>query len=406
MTCCKEKIIQRIICQFSGGCASQLKDVLPFYWDMALCISGGNCELQMLIVRQQAIGFLMGCEAQSYDTEESHFTLVAEARATVRSDFNSQLQSTSSSNRFGNEKGETKYDESNNAQSEYNSLRTGRAEDVSDGSSFFRDDGRGFGTNRSDSFNFIRNRTNHLLARKVNRINKSANGHHDCNWEYSHNNKSGSAGTISAGILGGYGFTGSTSEWRKYQRSQSQGSDHDEATNYADGYEDDDGLHTTRGTHRWEDQFLGDIEWLDKEAIKRFHNERFDSRREASAHAEGAGNGLNERRDEMHSAAQGTGQQRGDGESHRLSTRNSNLNAFQVLNSQRFTNLLRLYDQLVEQIAHVRKRIIANSLPAIDVIPCYCYGECCCMQRLGHELFNRFNSHSVAGSSRMWYPGS
>lgn len=408
MACCKERIIQHIIRQFSisSPCAEQMCCVIPAFWDMVSAEACGSCHLTALLTKREAVLFLLGCEAYSVDLEESHYTMIAEAKADSRSDSRTQAQSTGSMNKKMEAHGETTYSEKSEANSVYNSVRVGRAEENTDGDSFYRDDGQGFGFNRSESFSFLRNRIDHVSAVDTDGHSTDKRTGNDCNYEYSQNNTNGWG--INAVFIS-TAFSGTASEWRKYQRSVSEV--HGESRSITSGVavENDTGLSTSRGTHRWEDTFLADIEWYEQEHIVRFHNERFDSRKKATAHSDGSGDGMHEQKDESHSASQGTSQTVGDSETLRTATRVSNLDAFSLTNSQRFLNLQNLYDQITEQINHVRDRLRARSRPLVDVMPCCCKAQCCCGPQLRKRgldvLMSLCGTTACAGkSSMLQYP--
>ena len=403
--CCKEKIICSIIRQFSisSPCATQMCEVIPSFWDLVCPESGGNCHLTALLTKREAVLFLLGCEAYSVDESQSHYTMTAQAKADSRSDSRTQAQATGSSQKILDAHGETIYKEKSDSTSIYNSLRIGRAKDDTDGSSFYRDDGRGFGYNKSQSFSFLRNRINREMVRGATTNGSEHSRRRDCNYEYSHNNTSGIGVHL---IIVAGSFTGTGSEWRKYQKTTARDLERELGGNFADGKETDSATSTTRSEHRWEDTFLADIEWFEKETTVRFHNERFDSRRTANAHSDGAGNGMHEQKEEGTSASQGTSQTVGDSETLRTASRVSNLDAFAVMNSQRFANLQNLYDQLTEQIDRLRRRLRAQAKPYIDVIPCACSSACCCnMRSIGLEyLSNCRTSTCSSGPSVLRHP--
>lgn len=407
MACCKEEIICHIIKQFSvnSPCSNQMCEVIPLFWDMVSTEACGDCNLAALLTKREAVLFLLGCEAYSVDTAESHYMMTAEAKADSRADSNTQAQSTGSSQKRMEAHGETVYNEKSNANSVYNMNRVGRAKEQTDGSSFYRDDGKGFGYNKSESFSFIRNRLSHISVQKDVSVGNGEQSRRDCNYEYSQNYTFGNGYGIPP-VLGS--FTSTTSDWRKYQRTNGVDNMITEFTGTADAKDIDTNLSTSRGVHRWEDTFLADIYWYEKEYIQRFHNERMDSRKVATAHSDGTGNGMHEQKDETNSASQGTSLTVGDSETLRTASKVSNLTAFAIANSQRFTNLEGLYDQLTEQINHARKRARANSMPLLDIIPCVCKSECCCGKQLrnrGYEfLSNCRTSQGFSFSGMLRYP--
>lgn len=392
MGCCKEKIICHMIKQIgsNSACSEDLCNVIPAFWDLVCIEAGGSCHLHALLTKREAILFLLGCEAYSVDVAESHFEMTGSATGDTRSDYNSQMQSTGSSNKFAIGTGNTKYDEKSTSQSDYNSLRKSRAKDTSDGSSFYRDDGRGFGFNRQEAFNATNNRVDHQSFKETDDRSFENGSRNDCNYEYSTNNTVGES--VNFIIIGG-SFTGSASEWRKYSRTNAASDEIFEGLTLGTGTERDTGLSTSRGTHRWESTFYSDVEWIEQEKILRFHNERFDSHREASTHSDGQGEGIYEEKTRSHNAAQGTVQAFGDSLTARTATRLSNETAFAVSNSQRFSSLMGIYDQLNEQIMHTRKRIRASAKPVIEYLACSCKSDCCCapqLRSLGREVVHAF----------------
>lgn len=399
MGCSKDLIICSIIRQFSisSPCSVQMCEVIPAFWDLVCSESGGNCHLTALLTKREAVLFLLGCEAYSVDESQSHYNMTANSKADSRSDSISQAQATGSSQKLLDGHGETTYKEKSDSSSVYNSLRKGRAKDRTDGSSFYRDDGRGFAYNKSSSFSFVKNRLDHRLVRDATTIGARHARRRDCNYEYSRNQTDGQGYNL---VLLAASFTGTGSEWRKYQQTTARDLDREISGNFADGYEKDSSLSTSRGEHRWEDTFLANIEWWDKETIIRFHNERFDSRKVAHAHSDGSGNGMHEQREENNSASQGTSQTVGDSETLRIASRVSNLDAFAIMNSQRFLNLQNLYDQLTEQINHLRRRLRSQAKPYLDVIPCVCSSACCCnMRSIGLEYLSFCRTSSCSSRS-------
>lgn len=396
--CSKDAIICSIILQFSvnSPCVNQMCEVIPAFWDMVSAEACGNSYLTALLTKREAVLFLLGCEAYSVDEAQSHYILTANAKADTRSDSRSQAQATGSSQKVAEGHGESRYDEKADASSVYNSKRLGRAKDSTDGDSFYRDDGKGFGYNRSESFSFIRNNILHTLFRHRESEGKGRDRSRNCNYEYSQNNTNGEG--YNFGILGA-SFSGTASEWRKFQSTQTKNTDVHNALEFVEGDEDDQGTNRTRGTHNWEDTFLADIDWYEQEHILRFHNERFDSRKVAQAHSDGNGDGISEEKAEGFQASQGTSQTVADSEALRTASRVSNLTAFAISNSQRFANLESLYDQLTEQIIRLRRRLRATATPYTGIIPCACKSNCCCspqQRRLGFDLLSNCRTSSCS----------
>lgn len=402
MTCCKEKVLASIIKQLIAGspCETEIPDIIPAFWDLVCAESAGDCHLRALLTKREAILFLMGCEAYSVDVSESHYNMASSTISDTISDFRSQAQATGSSNRFQKGHGETRYDEKSFAQKDMASKRTGRAKETSDGSSFYRDDGKGYGFNKSNSTNFIENRVNHQGTSKLEGNGDGGGTRRDCNYEYSRNKTNGSALAIPAIVFSfGTSFTGSTSEWRKYSQTRASSLDQYVSEFNANATERDTGLSTSKGRHDWESTFYADIEWFEKEYIIRTHNERFDTRSDQFAHADGNGDGINEERVESHNSAQGTAQAIGSSNTLRTHSRVSNRSAFALANSQRFSNLLRLYDQLNDQVNHLRKRLRQTSPPLIDIIPCNCEGSCCCLPVMRSRGLNAYSMLNAANKT-------
>lgn len=360
-------------------CDDTLCESIPIFWELVCSESFGNCQLRTLLTRREAVLFLLGCEAYSVDESQSHYRMDAITVADSRNDSHTQAQSTGSSTKFSKGNGNTRYDENSASRSDGTMKRTARATEKEDWESFYRDDGRGYGFNISQSFNFLRNRVNHNADRGQNVIRNEIGDRKDCNYEYSENDTEGRGSHI---IIAGGSATQSTSEWRKYSRTRAFSDERDNESKFETATEDDTGLNTSRGTHTWGNAFYSDVDWFNNSYDIRISRDRSDTRRDASAEAQGTGDGINEEKDEGHSTAQGTSLTIGDSESTRTASRVSNRTAFDLANSQRFRNLRLLYDQITDQINHLKRRLKQRSLPVIDQLPCYCKGNCICTSRL------------------------
>lgn len=380
MALCKKEIICHIVRQLGANseCDTDLNDIVPALWDLVCFESGGDCTLQALLTKRESVLFLLGCASYSVDVSESHFVMNAESKADSKNDYHSQAQSTGSYNKFAVGTGGTRYDETSSAQIDGNSKRTGRTDNKTDGTSTYRDDGRGFGRNKSESFSAIDNVVNHQGESHTNSSTIGNGSRSDCNYEYSRNQTDGSAFYA---IVFGASFTGSGSEWRKYSRTRASNLEQTNAASASISTERDTGLSTGRGTHRWESNFQADVEWSEQEYTINIHTERMDSRREGSALAAGDGDGIYEEKTKSNTASQGTALQTGRSDSTRTSTRTSSLSAFSISHSHRFQNLLNIYDQLTAQIEHLRKRMRSNSPPVIANLPCQCGSTCSCEAR-------------------------
>lgn len=381
MGCCKEVVICHILKQFGSndnGCESSLADTVPVLWDLLCEEAGGNCQLQALLTKREAVLVLIGCNVYSVDIAESHYVMNAESKSDSRNDYHSQAQATGSHNKFAIGTGNTRYDETSTAQSDGRMDRIARAEDKTDGESFYRDDGRGYGFNKSQSYNAIDNSVNHQASSQSNTATIEQGRRRDCNYEYSRNETDGSGFFA---LIVGASFTGSGSEWRKFSKTRAFNLTGTTGIATSSATENDTGLSTGRGTHRWESNFQADVEWTEREYTIRFSNDRTDSRREASATASGDGDGIYEEKTKSNIASQGTSQQTGRSDTTRTATRTSSTSAFAISNSHRFENLLAIYDQLSEQIQHYKKRQRNNSYPAIATLPCRCGSTCSCEAR-------------------------
>lgn len=381
MACDKETILFHIQRQISSGspCEADIEELLEVFWELAGYEACYNTMLQGLITKLEAITYLMGCEAYSVDTKESHYTMTALTVADSVSDTITQSQATGSSSKYARGQANTKYDESSRALSDGHNTRTARGTEVGDGSSFYRDDGSGYARNDSQSFNAITNTSFTRDERLSSTDGVDRSNSNECNYEYSTNNTFGQG--VNVAIIAS-SFTGTGSEWRKYNRANATGFENVEylATNF--GQQRDIGLTRGQGTHDWVSFFYSDIEWNEADHEVTTRRDRSDNRRTAEAHALGSGDGISETKAESKATTQGTAKSTTDSKSTREATRTSNKVAFELANSQRFRNLRLLYDQITQQIDHLKKRIRQTATPFIDQLPCKCVGDCCCMPRI------------------------
>lgn len=381
MACDKETILFHIQRQISSGspCEADLMDLLLVWWDLAQFEACYNIQLQGLITKLEAITYLMGCEAYSVDTKESHYVLTALTTADSVSDTVTQSQATGSTSKYSRGQGNTRYDESSRALSDVHNTRVARGTEVGDGSSFYRDDGHGYAFNNSQSFNAITNTSFSEDSRITSTDGLDRSNSNECNYEYSQNNSQG-IGSFVPPL--GASFTGTGSDWRKFVRSNASGFENVEYLATNSGFQRDIGLTQGAGTHDWSSFFYSDIEWREEDHEIITRRDRSDNRRTTEAHAQGSGDGISENKAESRSVSQGTAQSKTDARTDREANRTTNRVAFELANSQRFRNLRLLYDQITEQIAHIKKRARANAQPFIAQLPCRCESECCCMPRI------------------------
>lgn len=387
----QSRTICDLLCrQLSAGshCATDLCELIPMWWDLTARRACGNCQLQMLLTKQEALIFLMGCEAHSVDTTESHYRMDAKTVADSVSDSRTEAQATGSSTRFARGQGNTRYDEDSNSRHDGNVKRTARGNHKGDRVNEYRDDGRGSSFSVSSGFGFLRNRVNHQSTVTDRSEGSELGIRQDCNYEYSVNRTTGS--TTGIGVINA-SFTGTTSEWRKFQATNGNTTDIFNRVARQQGTEDDTGLNTSESTNSSRSSFINDIDWFENDYDIKIARDRSDHRRDAEAHAKGSGDGINEESGKSYNSAQGTSQTIADGNSSRVSTRVSNKTEFALANSQRFRNLRLLYDQAAEQIDRIKKRLRQNSTPLIGYLPCYCEGYCKCnpLTVMGRHLLTR-----------------
>jgi len=357
----------------------ELEIQIPAFFELVATEACGSTQLRLLLVKREVILALMGCEVYSVDTYDRHRRLDASIVADTVANLRSQAQSTGNSTRFQKGHGETRYDEASRGLTTGNMLRKQRGTEVGDGTSFYRDDGRGNGFNNSQSTNTILAHEDRDHTHLIEAFSREAGHRRDCNYEYSTNNTDGEAASVVVlPIAATASFTGSGSEWRKF--TQTSASDTDSSSHITtDGV-----IHLVRddrsgqGTHDWNSFFLADVEWSERDFEIRTNRDRTDVRRHAEAHAQGDGDGMSEEKTEGHNAAQGTAKVQSRSDTTRVLSRVENMTVIILLNSQRFRNLRYLYDQLTEQITHTKKQVRSGATPRISQLPCNCAGCCIC----------------------------
>lgn len=377
MTCDVNALQASIIRQFSASspCGEELPDVIPAFWELAGFEACYNDYIRMLIVKREAVLFLMGCEVYSVDEYAMHFQMDDVRNADTVAKFTSQAQSTGNSTKFATGHGETRYDETNFARSNGDMVRHSRGTHTGDGVSDYRDDGRGTGFNNSFSTNSIEAVTTGFDDKTLNAAGTERGNRSDCNYEYSQNNSVGE-GFLVAIVSGSATTTGS--DWRKFTRNSSVDDDRTISTGRHFGQTDTLDERRGRGTHDWLSQFLSDIEWSENDFDIRVLRDRSDTRRHAEAHAQGNGDGLSEQKIEGHNAAQGTLKITGLSDTLRTHSRVWNRSLTNLAHSQRFKNLMRIYDQLTDQISHYKRRLRQRCGPSVGQLPCHCTNRCNC----------------------------
>lgn len=376
MTCDPALIIASIKRQLAGGspCEDSLLELIPIYWEVTAAEACYSDYLHALLTKRETILALMGCEAQNVDTYDRNRNMNSVTRADSVNDLRTQAQSTGNSTVFRTGHGETRYDESNYARTRGDMDRHGLQTETGDGTSVYRDDGRGSGFNTSGSTNEIDSVDTELSTVTTNGGSEERGYRTDCNYEYSTNNTRGQAAGVPPIFAGS--FTGSGSEWRKFTRTRAF--DRDQSTHQTDQARTKDVRDERRGsgTHSWGSFFNSDIEWHDRDYEIRTGHDRTDVVRHAEAQAQGNGDGMSEDKTKAHNASQGTAKSEYTSTSTRTMTKSDVTTMIDLKNSQRFRNLMNIYDNLTEQINHLKKRLIARARPSIATMPCIC-GSCC-----------------------------
>lgn len=381
-TCNTDAIIAGLLRQLGSGnpCDDQLEFLIPALWELTAYESCGSTRLHMLNTKREIILALMGCEAYSIDTYDRTRRIDATNKADTQSDLRTQSQSTGNSTRFSKGEGATRYDENNTARSTSAVDRHDKSTETGDSTSFYRDDGKGYGTNVSQSTTQIDVDDIGLTRDSHNSRANERGSRRDCNYEVSVGNNRGSGGGLPP--LGIFGFTGSASEWRKYTQTEAQDTDvSDRITNHILRRNVLD-VRSGQGTHDWQSQFLADIFWRDRDYDIRVARDRTDTKRHQEAHARGDGDGFSENKDEAHNSAQGTVKSEASNGATRIGRKIETQNTVQLANSQRFRNLQLIYDQITEQINHEKKHLRMGAAPRIAQLPCNCTGCCRCMPEL------------------------
>lgn len=376
MVCDTAAILASIQRQLAGGspCEDELLELIPVYWELTAAEGCYSQYLHALLTKQQAILALMGCEANNVDTYDRHRNMNSVTKADAVTDTRTQAQSTGNSTVYRTGHGETRYDETNYARTRGDMDRHGIQTETGDGTSVYRDDGLGSGFNTSGSTNQIDSVDVELTSVITSGGSEERGYRSDCNYEYSTNNSRGQA--AGAPPIVAVSFTGSGSEWRKFVKTRAF--DRDQSNHVVDNSRTKDVRDVRRGSgsHGWGSFFNSDIEWHDRDYEIRTGHDRTDVRRHAEAQAQGNGDGASEDKTKAHNASQGTAKSETIGNSTRTMNRTDTTTVVELKNSQRFRNLMLLYDQLTDQIANLKRRLIARSRPAIAVMPCIC-GSCC-----------------------------
>lgn len=380
--CNTEAIIAGLLRQLGSGnpCDDQLEFLVPALWELTAFESCGSMRLHMLNTKREIILALMGCEAYSIDTYDRTRRLDATTKADTQSDLRTQSQSTGNSTRFSKGAGATRYDESNTARSTGTVDRHDKSTETGDGTSFYRDDGKGYGNNNSQSTTSIDADDLTIVRDSVSSTANERGSRRDCNYEVSVGNNRGVGGGLPP--LGIYGFTGSASEWRKYTQTEAQDTDTSTRATVHFLRRTAFDIREGQGTHDWSSQFLADIFWRDYDYDIRVAHDRTDTKRHQEAHARGDGDGYSENKDEAHNAAQGTVKSEATNGATRTGRKIETQTTVQLANSQRFRNLQLIYDQITSQIEHEKRHVRMGAPPRIAQLPCNCTGCCRCMPEL------------------------
>ncbi len=396
--CTDDALIASIIRQLGSGnpCDDTLKDLVPALWELTAAESCGSSRLHLLNAKREAILALMGCEAYSVDSYDFHRQLDGTIKADSVSDIRTQAQSTGNSTRFSLGQGATRYDENSNARSVGTMDRNDVATETGDGTSFYRDDGKGNGFNNSQSTTSILARDETNTINTVVATNQERGARRDCNYEISTGLQDGSGLGILPLVV--VGATGSVSEWRKFTTTSASDVDSALRTTKHSTIHAVSDFRDGQGTHDWLSQFLADIFWRDHDLDIKTAKDRTDTRRHQEAHAQGNGDGFSENKDEAHNAAQGTVKSESSSRSTRTARRVDSINAVTLANSQRFRNLQLIYDQITKQIVFEKKRIrMLFRGSNIATLPCCCKSRCCCvpwMREAGLMALNAVGHHA------------
>lgn len=373
MDCSTNKIVQSIIRQFSADnpCGYDLTQVVPAFWELAERESCFSNELRALLTKRELVLFLLGCQAYSSDFSQFDYSKDASTVSDTVSNTRAQAQSTGNSTRFQRGQGETKYSDASNSNTLGTGKRVMRGTQVGDSVLNFSDDGRGNGFNNSLSTSNRNESERRATSYTIDAIGGLDSLRRDCNYEYSTNNTDGKAFVLPViPISIGLSFTGTGSEWRKYTKQfglESEEMRRDTATSASASHFR---VSTSNGVRDWQTFFTADVKWHERyfDIVRR--RDRHDHRRDTEAHFRGSGNGINEDKTNTHNAEQGTGLVEARSDTLRIASSVSNTNFVSLSNSQRFTNLRNIYDQLTERIALLKRRLRSTSKPST--------GQMCC----------------------------
>lgn len=396
-TCDPTTVLESIKRQLAGAspCEDALLELIPVYWDLTAIEGCFSTYLHALLTKREAVLALMGCEVNSVDTYDRHRVLDGRTVADTQSTLRAQSQRTGNSVRYAVGHGETRYDEVNTARSVGTMDRHGLQTEVGDGTSTYRDDGRGSGFNNSRSVNSIE-----AVDTEIEH-NESAGGgiefgyRQDCNYEYSTNRTEGAG--FGAAPVAVAGQTGGGSEWRKWTKTRASDSDSSNFIRNWDNSRDVRDVRRSNGTHGWGSFFQADIEWHERDYEVRRGHDRSDTRRHAEAHARGDGDGMHEEKNEGRHAAQSTAKSEFQQTGSRTMNRVDSQTTVQLANSQRFKNLMRIYDQLTEQIEHEKNRFRGRATPSIATLPCRCQTCCVCVGRIAYGYVDAAASGRYSG---------
>lgn len=340
-----------------------------------------SSQLLFLVAKRIVVLMLMGCEVQSVDTRFKQSTSDSRAVNAANSQMRAQAQATNSANRFVLSHGESKYDELSKSKVRGTVDRHAVSNEKGDGLSTFRDDSRGSGYNNSNS---VRNTIglgvwDHLTVE--NERQRLDMARTDCNFESSYQRQAGVADVVGFGlfqfgtIVSGDGKT-AQGEWRKYIRRNENRLHTITATSTISGNQFRETNTLGNSTHKWQSLFFTDTQTDAVDYDVRTAHDRSDSRRHSEAQAQGLGNGLSEAKIEGNSSAQGTTLSEANANRDQSHIATSNSTGYTLANSQRFSNLRMLYDQLSQRIDLIRRRIKMRSIPLIGELSCHSLPTC------------------------------
>lgn len=367
----------------ASPCDDTIFELIPVYWELTAAESCWSTYVHFLATKREMILAMMGCEAKSVDTAEKHRVMTSTTVADSQSFVRAQSQSTGSSSRFTTGHGETRYDEKSYALSRGDSDRHAFGSLVGDGTSFFRDDGRGSGSNVSSAWNEIEAVDTEVTQDQSESASTDTGFRSDCNYEYSQNQTHSAQGTLIVAVAAA---TTGASEWRKY--AFTRGADED-ASNYIRNFAKSQDARDERrgqGSHNWFNFFNSNVEWHDRDYEVRRNHDRMDRSSHMEAQSQGDGDGMSEDKTEGKSSSQATGKSEYQGLTNRTHNVSDVINEHILINSQRFRNLTLLYDQITEQIEHAKARARANDRPLTAYLPCSCGSCLSCVGRMARRL--------------------